>query len=58
MQHRGGSDVDWFRFSTMAGVTYTIAIRAAVGGSVCWIEGHATPFGIYRRLWQTRNHPW
>jgi hypothetical protein len=23
----------------------------------CWIEGHATPLGIYMRLWERRNDP-
>ncbi len=37
------------------GLQKTKAIRSAVGGGACWIEGQATAFGIYRRLWETRN---
>ena len=31
------------------GLQKSKAVRTTVGESVCWIEGHATPFGIYRR---------
>ena len=39
------------------GLQKSQALRAAVGERACWVEGHATPFGIYRRLWETRNQP-
>lgn len=32
-------------------------LRQAVGSGACWIEGHATPFGIYRRIWECRDQP-
>ncbi len=39
------------------GLQKTRAIKEAVGERACWIEGHATPFGMYRRLWESRNRP-
>ena len=39
------------------GLEKTQALRTALGPQACWIEGHATPFGIYRRLWEKRNWP-
>ena len=39
------------------GLQKSKAIRDAVGRRACWIEGHATPFGIYRKLWESRNRP-
>ena len=39
------------------GLQKSKAIRKAVGRRACWIEGHATPLGIYRRLWEGRNRP-
>ena len=31
------------------------AVRAALGGKGCWIEGNATPFGMYARLYRHRD---
>ncbi len=39
------------------GLQKSKSIRDAVGRRACWIEGHATPFGIYRKLWEGRNRP-
>jgi hypothetical protein len=39
------------------GIEKSRALRAAVGHDAFWIEGHATPFGIYRCLWHKRNRP-
>jgi hypothetical protein len=32
-------------------------MRQAVGANGCCIEGHATPFGVYRLLWRHRHRP-
>ena len=39
------------------GLQKSRGLRDAVGESASWIEGHATPFGIYRKLWENRNRP-
>ena len=39
------------------GIEKSQALRTALGRHACWIEGHATPFGIYRRLREKRNRP-
>ena len=39
------------------GLQKSKGLRDAVGESASWIEGHATPFGIYRKLWENRNRP-
>jgi hypothetical protein len=31
------------------------SVRAALGGQGCWIEGNATPFGMYARLYRHRD---
>src|SRR4051794_30315758 len=31
------------------------SVRAALGGNGCWIEGNATPFGMYARLYRHRD---
>lgn len=31
--------------------------RRALGPRVCWIEGNATPFGMYCQLWEHRDEP-
>jgi hypothetical protein len=31
------------------------SVRAALGGQGCWIEGNATPFGMYARLYKHRD---
>lgn len=38
------------------GVQKSQSLRRSVG-QACWIEGHATPFGIYRLLWEHRDEP-
>lgn len=37
------------------GVQKSQAFRRAVGQNACWIEGHATPFGIYCKLAKHRD---
>src|SRR4029079_15459714 len=32
-------------------------MRQAVGSPVCWLEGNASAFGIYRQLWEHRAQP-
>lgn len=39
------------------GVQKSQVLRRAVGASACWVEGHATPFGIFRLLWEHRDQP-
>src|SRR4029077_16223134 len=31
--------------------------RRALGGKVCWIDGNASAFGIYRQALEHRNQP-
>jgi hypothetical protein len=31
------------------------SVRSALGGQGCWIEGNATPFGMYARLYRHRD---
>jgi hypothetical protein len=31
------------------------SVRAVLGGQACWIEGNATPFGMYVRLYRHRD---
>lgn len=38
-----------------AGLAKSRTVRAALGSEVCWIEGVATPFGIYEKLYRQRN---
>lgn len=38
-----------------AGLAKSRSIRAALGGSGCWIEGNATPFGMYLKLYRHRD---
>jgi hypothetical protein len=38
-----------------AGIAKTRTVRAVLGGSVCWIEGNATPFGMYEKLYRHRD---
>jgi hypothetical protein len=38
-----------------AGLAKSQTVRQAVGPEVCWIEGNATPFGIYTELWRHRD---
>jgi hypothetical protein len=39
------------------GLSKTRLMRKAVGPSACCIEGHVTPFGVYRLLWQYKDRP-
>ena len=38
-----------------AGLGKSRSVRAALGGKGCWIEGNATPFGMYARLYKHRD---
>ena len=38
-----------------AGLAKSRSVRAALGGQGCWIEGNATPFGMYAKLYQHRD---
>ena len=38
------------------GLAKSRSVRAALGGDGCWIEGNATPFGMYVKLYQHRDH--
>jgi len=40
-----------------AGLAKSRSVRAALSGAVCWIEGNATPFGIYLKLNQHCDQP-
>jgi hypothetical protein len=37
------------------GLAKSRSVRAALGGSGCWIEGNATPFGMYLKLYRHRD---
>jgi hypothetical protein len=37
------------------GLAKSRTLRAALRGEVCWIEGNATPFGIYEKLYRHRD---
>ncbi len=37
------------------GLAKSRSVRAALGGRGCWIEGNATPFGMYARLYRHRD---
>jgi hypothetical protein len=39
-----------------AGIAKTRTVRAVLGGSACWIEGNATPFGMYEKLYRHRDN--
>src|SRR5882672_7534100 len=39
------------------GVGKSWTIRQALGSQVCWINGQATPFGIYLQAYEHRNKP-
>jgi hypothetical protein len=39
------------------GLSKTRVMHDAVGPAACCIEGHATPFGVYRLLWQHQHQP-
>ena len=38
-----------------AGLAKSQSVRKAVGEGACWIEGNATPFGIYNELYRRRG---
>jgi hypothetical protein len=38
-----------------AGIAKTRTVRAVLGRSACWIEGNATPFGMYAKLYRHRD---
>jgi hypothetical protein len=38
-----------------AGIAKTRTVRGVLGGSACWIEGNATPFGMYEKLYRHRD---
>jgi hypothetical protein len=38
-----------------AGIAKTRTVRAALGTAACWIEGNATPFGMYEKLYRHRD---
>ena len=37
------------------GLAKSRSVRAALDGKGCWIEGNATPFGMYAKLWRHRD---
>ncbi len=37
------------------GLAKSRSVRAVLGGSACWIEGNATPFGMYAKLYRHRD---
>ncbi|HLJ96493.1 MAG TPA: hypothetical protein VKU02_25190 [Gemmataceae bacterium] len=37
------------------GIAKTRTVRAALGNGACWIEGNATPFGMYEKLYRHRD---
>jgi hypothetical protein len=37
------------------GLAKSRSVRAALGGEGCWIEGNATPFGMYVKLYRHRD---
>ncbi|HLJ96971.1 MAG TPA: hypothetical protein VKU02_27655 [Gemmataceae bacterium] len=38
------------------GIAKTRTVRAVPSGSACWIEGNATRFGMYEKLYRHRDH--
>ena len=39
------------------GLQKTRVVRQVLGDAACWIEGHATAFGMYCQLWQCQGLP-
>jgi hypothetical protein len=37
------------------GLSKSRSIKAVLNGKACWIEGNATPFGIYVKLFRHRD---
>lgn len=40
-----------------AGIGKSRAFRDGIGDDACWIEGNASPYGIYQAAYQHRNQP-
>src|SRR5262245_3468872 len=38
-----------------AGLAKSRSVRAILGNPTCWIEGNATPFGMYVKLYRQRD---
>lgn len=38
------------------GLAKSRSVRSALNGNACWIEGNATPFGMYAKLYRHRDH--
>lgn len=38
-----------------AGIAKSRTVREVLGNSACWIQGNATPFGMYEKLYQHRD---
>src|SRR6516162_32079 len=38
-----------------AGIAKTRTVRTVLGAAACWIEGNATPFGMYAKLYRHRD---
>lgn len=38
-----------------AGLAKSRTVRSVLGSDVCWIEGNATPFGMYEKLYRHRD---
>src|SRR5665213_1239039 len=38
-----------------AGIAKSRSVREALGDRACWIEGNATPFGMYEKLYDNRG---
>jgi hypothetical protein len=38
-----------------AGIAKSRSVREALGPGACWIEGNATPFGMYEKLYRNRG---
>jgi len=41
----------------LPGLQKSTAIQQALSEEVCWLEGNATAFGLYCRLYESRNRP-
>ena len=37
------------------GLAKSRSVRAVLGDNACWIEGNATPFGMYAKLYRHRD---
>src|SRR5262245_54211532 len=38
-----------------AGIAKSRTVRSVLNGTACWIEGNATPFGMYEKLYRHRD---